>query len=223
MLLGLDAIPRPCYPICTILTDMIYQCPRCANNLLLYDVSQTVSRLIWILNSFFLPVRNIRKLIEDPVLLLQLILQTMYQNYYTVVNSGQIIIQHWRRMSKISDRVQRLTHTLLPRTLSCLAHFADSYFASKNILLLNTFWSLEKFDSWNTLLPSKFCFLEHFAPWNTLLLGTLCFLKHFASQHILLPSTFCFLEHFTPWNTLLHGTFYSFVKCSPQHTMLSRT
>ena len=89
---------------------------------------------------------------------------------------------------KLLSNLAWLTHTLLPRTLCSLAHFADSYFAPQNISLLNTFWSLKHFASRNTLLPSSFCFLEQSAPWNTFLPGKLCsFVKFF--------NVICPLEH----------------------------
>ena len=81
---------------------------------------------------------------------------------------------------------ERLTHTLLPRTLCSLAHFADPYFAPQNILLLRTFCPSTRFHPWN---PSSICscsvghILEHkfyhlscwavkgkFAPWKIFLL-----------------------------------------------------
>ena len=64
--------------------------------------------------------------------------------------------------------LNRLAHTLLPRTLCTLAHFADSYFAPQHILISGTL-----------------CFLKHFAPQYILLLGTLCSLEHFAPWIIL--------------------------------------
>ena len=105
-----------------------------------------------------------------------------------------------------------LTHTLLPRTLCSLAHFADSYFAPQNILLLNTFWSLEHFAFWNTLLPSTFCFLEHSAPWNTLLPGTFCSCVKCSPQHTLLSGTQkakCSRKQSVPWSKVCWGKKYS--------------
>ena len=105
-----------------------------------------------------------------------------------------------------------LTHTLLTRTLCSLAHFADSYFDPQNILLLNTFWSLEHFASWNTLLPSTFCFLEHSAPWNTLLPGTFCSFVKCSPQHTLLSGTQkakCSRKQSVPWSKVCWGEKYS--------------
>ena len=104
-----------------------------------------------------------------------------------------------------SPQESRLTHTLLPRTLCSLSHFADSYFATQNILLLNTFWCLEHFASWNNLLPSTFCFLEHSAPWKALLPGTFCSFVKCSSQHTLLYRTHkakCFRKQSVPWSKM---------------------
>ena len=77
-------------------------------------------------------------------------------------------------------------HTLCsPGHFALWANFQESYFASQNILILNTFCSLEVF---NPLLPETLCSSTQFSPWNTLL-----------------PETLCFSKHFAPWNTFLQS------------------
>ena len=105
-----------------------------------------------------------------------------------------------------SDKAGRLRHTLLPRTICSLAHFADSYFAHKNILQPNTFFSL------NTLLSETLCLLKHFAPWNTLLTGTFCSFVKCSPQHTMLSGTQkakCSKKQSVPWSKVCWGEKYS--------------